>query len=71
MKSPYTGKKMQLIKEKRTVSFRKQEIEYVNLSFFCEQSNERFVSTELEELNIKQIHNKYRELRTISFLENT
>ncbi|MHA6728384.1 hypothetical protein ACX3PU_10025 [Chryseobacterium sp. A301] len=71
MKSPYTGKKMQLIKEKRTVSFRKQEIEYANLSFFCEQSKERFVTTELEELNIKQIHNNCRELRANPFPEKT
>ena len=69
MKSPFTGKEMKLTKEKRTVSFRKQEIEYTNLSYFCEQSNESFVSTELEELNIKQIHNKYRELNNIPFPE--
>lgn len=69
MKSPLTGEEMKLIKEKRTVSFRKQEIEYINLSFFCEQSKEHFVSTELDELNIKQIHNKYRELNNIPFPE--
>lgn len=69
MKSPFTGKEMKLTKDKRTVSFRKQEIEYVNLSFLCEQSHENFVSTELEELNIKQIHNKYRELNNIPFPE--
>lgn len=69
MKSPFTGKEMKLTKEKRTVSFRKQEIEYINLSYFCEQSQENFVSTELEELNIKQIHNKYRELNNIPFPE--
>ncbi|WHF51783.1 DUF4065 domain-containing protein [Chryseobacterium gotjawalense] len=69
MKSPFTGKEMKLTKEKRTVSFRKQKIEYTNLSYFCEQSNESFVSTELEELNIKQIHNKYRELNNIPFPE--
>ena len=69
MKSPFTGKEMKLAKKKRTVSFRKQEIEYINLSHFCEQSQENFVSTELEELNIKQIHNKYRELNNIPFPE--
>lgn len=69
MKSPFTGEEMKLIKEKRTVSFRKQEIEYINLSYYCEQSREHFVSTELEELNIKQIHNKYREFNNIPYPE--
>lgn len=69
MKSPFTGKEMKLTTEKRTVNFRKQDIEYINLSYFCEQSNESFVTTELEELNLKQIHNKYRELNGIPFPE--
>ena len=69
MKSPFTGKEMKLTKDKRTVSFRKQEIEYTNLNYYCEVSKESFVTTELDELNLKIIHNKYREMNNIPFPE--
>lgn len=69
MKSPFTGKEMKLVSEKRTVSFRKQEIEYTNISYYCDDSKEYFVTTKLDEINIKQIHNKYRELNHIPFPE--
>ena len=69
MKSPFTGQDMKLKKETRTVSFRKQEIEYTNLNYYCEESKESFVTTELDELNLKIIHNKYREMNSIPFPE--
>ncbi|WP_417430068.1 type II toxin-antitoxin system antitoxin SocA domain-containing protein [Halpernia sp.] len=69
MKSPYTGKDMKLKKENRTVSFRKQEIEYTNLNYYCEDSKESFVTTELDELNLKIIQNKYREINNVPFPE--
>ena len=67
MKSPFTGKEMKLQKDSRKVSFRKQEIEYTNLSYYCQDSKQSLVTTELDEINLRQIHNKYRELNNIPF----
>lgn len=69
MKSPFTGKEMKLQKESRKVSFRKQEIEYTNLSYYCEDTKQSVVTTELDEVNLRQIYNKYRELNNIPFPE--
>ncbi|WP_447951165.1 type II TA system antitoxin MqsA family protein [Chryseobacterium koreense] len=67
MKSPFTGKEMKLMSERQTVSFKKQEIGYMHRAFLCEESGEKFTTTELDELNLKQIQNVYRELNNIPF----
>lgn len=67
MKSPFTGKEMKLISEIQTVSFKKQEIGYMHRAFLCEESGEKFTTTHLDELNLKQIQNVYRELNNIPF----
>jgi len=60
MKSPITGKEMSLLKEIRKLLFRKDEFE-VNYHFFkCKDSGECFTTTQLDELNINQLHNQYR-----------
>ena len=55
MKSPYTGKEMTLKKEKRTFTFRKKEFEILYHFYFCEDSEEQFVDTELATINQRQI----------------
>ena len=52
MKSPITGKEMVLIKEKSTLSFRKEEFEVVYHYYKCEDSGESFTTTQLDELNL-------------------
>jgi len=69
MRSPLTGKKMQLKKEGRTLSFRKEEFEIVHHSFYCKDSDEHFTTTELDEINLIQLYNKYRDKHHLPFVE--
>ncbi|MDX2129957.1 MAG: DUF4065 domain-containing protein [Chloroherpetonaceae bacterium] len=69
MKSPITGKEMTLKKEKRSMEFRKEKIEIVYHYYKCEDSGEQFTTTALDELNINQVHNRYREKFNIPFPE--
>ena len=67
MKSPITGKKMILAKEKRSMNFRKEKFEIVFHYFKCEESGEQFTNDELDDLNINQVYNQYRDLHNIPF----
>lgn len=69
MKSPFTGKEMQLIREKRILNFRKEDFEYVHHAYRCNDTGEEFTTTELDELNIFQVYNQYREKHSIPFPE--
>lgn len=67
MKSPITGKEMNLIKEIRSMEFRKEKFEVVYHFYRCEDSGEQFTSTEFDELNTNQVYNQYRDLYNIPF----
>lgn len=69
MKSPITGKEMVLEKEKRTLTFRREEYGIVYHHFKCEDSGEYFTTTELDEINLNQLYNHYREKHKIPFPE--
>src|SRR4030042_3902051 len=69
MKSPYTGKEMTLIKEKRIMSFRKEEFEIVFHHYLCKDSMESFTNTDLDELNINQLYNQYRAKYCLPFAD--
>lgn len=61
MKSPITGKEMTLQKENRTLSFRKENFDVLFHYYLCEDTKEQFTTTELDDKNINQLYNKYRE----------
>lgn len=67
MKSPITGKEMTLQVKKSKLVFRKEEFEYTHKSFYCADSGESFTTTELDEFNLNQVYNKYRDKHTIPF----
>lgn len=69
MKSPITGKEMSLYREKRRVEFRKEDFEIIFHYYKCEDSGEQFTTTELDELNLTQLHNQYRHSNNIPFTE--
>lgn len=69
MKSPITGKEMELIREKRKFDFRKEPFEIVYHFYRCADSGEQFTDNSLDELNRKQIYNQYRVLHNIPFPE--
>ncbi|HBZ25660.1 MAG TPA: DNA-binding protein [Rikenellaceae bacterium] len=69
MKSPITGKEMKLTKERRSMDFRKETFEIVFHYYKCEDSGEHFTTTTLDELNMNQVYNQYRDKFNIPFPE--
>lgn len=69
MKSPLTGKEMVLTKEKRQMGFRKETFEIVFHFYKCGDSGEQFTTTPLDELNMNQVFNQYRDKFNIPFPE--
>ncbi|MDD3686137.1 MAG: DUF4065 domain-containing protein [Bacteroidales bacterium] len=69
MKSPITGKEMQIVKEIRNASFRKEEFEIVFHAYKCMDTGEFFEDDLFAKLNYNQVLNKYREKNSIPFPE--
>src|ERR1044072_7168522 len=67
MKSPITGKEMSLQKEKRKLSFRKEEFEVLYHYLLCDDSQEQFTTTAIDEVNMNQLYNQYREKHHLPF----
>lgn len=67
MKSPITGKEMKLTKERRSMDFRKETFEIVFHYYKCEVSGEQFTTTALDEVNMNQVFNQYRDKFKIPF----
>src|SRR4030042_376982 len=67
MKSPVTGKEMKILKEKRKMSFRKEDYEIIFHSYHCADSNEKFEAEEFSLINQIQVLNKYREKHNLPF----
>jgi len=69
MKSPLTGKEMSIFSEAKTLAFRKEEYPVVYHYYLCEDSKEHFTSTELDEINLQQVYNQYRDKHNLPFPE--
>lgn len=67
MKSPITGKEMTMVTEKRTMDFRKESFQVVFHYYKCEDSGEQFTTTNLDEINLNQLCNQYRDKFNIPF----
>ncbi len=67
MKSPITGLEMKLTKEQRSMIFRKETFDIVFHYYKCEDSREQFTSAALDELNMNQVYNQYRDKFNIPF----
>jgi putative zinc finger/helix-turn-helix YgiT family protein len=67
MKSPITGKEMKLTKERRSMDFRKETFEIVFHYYKCVDSGEQFTTTVLDEVNMNQVYNQYRDKFNIPF----
>jgi len=63
------GKEMSLRIEPRPLRFRKDEFTVVYHYYLCEDSGEQFTSSELDDININQLHNLYREKYKIPFTD--
>ena len=53
MKSPITGSEMELKTEYATIKIKGKEVRYISHFFECPDTKERFTTTELDELNLK------------------
>lgn len=69
MKSPATGKSMELIREKRSLEFRKEEFEVIYHYYKCHDTGEEFVDEEVGNLNLGQVYNAYRVRHKLPFTE--
>lgn len=67
MKSPITGTAMTLTKERRSMDFRKETFEIVFHYYKCEDSGEQFTTTSMDEVNMNQVYNQYRDKFNIPF----
>lgn len=69
MKSPYTGKEMKRIYEKRTWKFRGEEFHYHHTSWRCEDTGEQFTTDEFDTAGYTQVTNQYREKYGIPYTD--
>ena len=69
MKSPYTGKEMELRNKVVTLSFRKEEFGCVFHYYYCADMREEFEDERLSVLNLHQVSDQYREKHNIPFPE--
>lgn len=60
MKSPFTGKDMKRVYEKRSWNFRGEQFEYYHLSWCCEDTGESFTTDESDTAGFVQVTNQYR-----------
>lgn len=60
MKSPFTGKEMQIVYEKRIWSFRGEPYEYFHAAWLCADSGEKFTTDEMDDASLLQVSNQYR-----------
>lgn len=67
MISPISGKEMKLSHESRILNFRKENFELNSLFYLCEDTGDQFTSTELDEVNLLQVYNQYRDKYNIPF----
>lgn len=69
MKSPFTGKEMKRIFEKRVWKFRGEEFEYYHTAWQCEDTGEQFTSDESDTAGYMQVTNQYREKYGIPYTD--
>lgn len=69
MKSPFTGGATKFEKEPRVLEFRKDSFEVLFHYYVCVDTREQFTTTDIDTLNLNQVHNKYREKYGIPFTD--
>ncbi|HTI08359.1 MAG TPA: type II toxin-antitoxin system antitoxin SocA domain-containing protein [Puia sp.] len=67
MKSPFTGGEATLHQELRTMEFRKEAFTITYHYYKCKDTGEQFTNDELDEVDLNQVYNQYREKYGIPF----
>lgn len=70
MKSPATGKQMQVKKVWKKLTFRKEEFDVLFQTWLCVDSREEYEDDVFANLNYNQVINQYREKHNIPFPED-
>ncbi len=69
MQSPFTGGKATLQFEKKELELRKEKFHVIQFYYRCEDTTEEFTTAEIDQLNVTQLYNQYREKYSIPFPE--
>jgi uncharacterized phage-associated protein len=69
MKSPFTGKDMTLVYDRRTWSFRGEQYEYTHAAWLCADTGETFTTDEMDDAGYVQVANQYRAKYGIPFTD--
>jgi uncharacterized phage-associated protein len=67
MISPFTGGEVSLLTEPRSFEFRGSKFDIIHHCYRCKDTGETFTDTRLDELNLNQVYNQYREKEGIPF----
>jgi putative zinc finger/helix-turn-helix YgiT family protein len=67
MKSPFTDGEALLLSEKKTLEFRKDEFTITQFFYKCADTGETFTTDALDQVNINQLYNQYREKYGVPF----
>lgn len=70
MTSPFTGGIATLHNESSSLVFRKETFNFIHQFYECNDTHERFTTTEIDEINIAQVYNQYRAKYGIPFPED-
>jgi hypothetical protein len=60
MKSSLTGKSMRLCKSLQTITYKGENFEVLYYYYLCEDTQERYTTDELDELNLAQVQLQYK-----------
>ena len=69
MISPFTGKEMKRVYEKRTWKFRGELFEYVHTAWLCKDTGEQFTDDKSDTAGFIQVTNQYREKYGIPYAD--
>jgi len=67
MTSPFTGGEAILLKEPKELDFRGSKFYIIHQQYQCVDTGELYTDTQLDELNVNQVYNQYREKEGIPF----
>ena len=65
MKSPLSGKEMKLMSEPSTLDYKGKTYNVTHHHYLCELTNEQFTTTELDEMNLRELNKQVK----LEFLE--
>lgn len=67
MKSPFTDGETTLQNEKKELEFRKDLFTVIQFFYKCNDTGEEFTTDELDQINVNQLYNQYREKYGVPF----